>query len=628
MNSLLIYDSDILPDKGLGAFDCILTWQYLSKRSKYEHIEILRFLEENKNEVRNTYLKFIDNISQHNIKGKKLKELLLIKKTFPCWEMSLINEKSIYKCPNSINHVLRIIALEIWIKKNKFEQIYLFTDSLELTNSLFSFCKINGLKFKHKKIKKENNLGFSKKLEQISKSIKNNPILWLVYFCIKRFPIFIDEKRNKINLQNQVLFISYLFNIRKSDQDKPYGVDSFWTPICKKLAKEDKKLNYLSIFVASNFPRNIFQASNFVKIFNRYNFLKSEINLLDSFLSFKIILNSIKFFLRAKSICSNISPSTILKLPSGVNVSHLLAQDWFDSFQGRILIENALFAAMFENICIKLINPKKVFYLLENQGWEYAFVLNFRKIHPNIPVYGFCHSSLRFWDLRYYSLNKLDQNKTIDLSPSKFITNGPQDTKLLIESGLNERKIIELEALRYLDLKQNLPNKTKHNFDLSHRKLKVIVLGDFSERINYRIFDIINDLDIKIKKKIEIHYKPHPVNFTKKLKVEGVYKINSNEKISKLLKNYDLAICGSTTTAALDCYLSGKELVIVLENNSPIMTPVYNLPNVNLILNSNSLKKIISLNRREDWSKLRKTKIFNTDNNLKKWEYFLNDENN
>ncbi len=134
MNSLLIYDSDILPDKGLGAFDCILTWQYLSKRSKYEHIEILRFLEENKNEVRNTYLKFIDNISQHNIKGKKLKELLLIKKTFPCWEMSLINEKSIYKCPTSINHVLRIIALEIWIKNNKFEQIYLFNYSLELTN--------------------------------------------------------------------------------------------------------------------------------------------------------------------------------------------------------------------------------------------------------------------------------------------------------------------------------------------------------------------------------------------------------------------------------------------------------------------------------------------------------------
>ena len=201
MNSLLIYDSDILPNKGLEQFDCILTWQYLSKSSKYEYIEILSFLEDNKSEVRKIYLQFINNISEHNIKGKKLNELLLIKNTFPCWEMSLINEKSIYKCPTSINHVLRIIALEIWIKKNKFEEVYLFTDSLELKNSIFSFCKINNLNFKHKKITNEKSSRFLKKLELLSKSIKKKPILWLFNFCIKRFPILINKKINKINIQ-------------------------------------------------------------------------------------------------------------------------------------------------------------------------------------------------------------------------------------------------------------------------------------------------------------------------------------------------------------------------------------------------------------------------------------------
>ena len=116
------------------------------------------------------------------------------------------------------------------------------------------------------------------------------------------------------------------------------------------------------------------------------------------------------------------------------------------------------------------------------------------------------------------------------------------------------------------------------------------------------------------------------MNVTKKLMFNGVHKINSKEKISKLLENYDLAICGSTTTASLECYLSGKELAIVLENNSPIMTPVYNLPNVNLILNSNSLKKIISSYKRDDCSESRISKIFNTDDKLKRWEIFLNNK--
>ena len=52
MSSLLIYDSDILPNKGLEKFDCILTWQYLSKKTRYNYIEVLSFLEDNKNEVR------------------------------------------------------------------------------------------------------------------------------------------------------------------------------------------------------------------------------------------------------------------------------------------------------------------------------------------------------------------------------------------------------------------------------------------------------------------------------------------------------------------------------------------------------------------------------------------------
>ena len=86
------------------------------------------------------YLEFINNVSEHNIEGKKLKELLLIKNNFPCWEMSLINE-NLFTNVQLHKSRLKNHVLEIWIKKNKFEQIYLFTDSLGLAKSIFIFAK-------------------------------------------------------------------------------------------------------------------------------------------------------------------------------------------------------------------------------------------------------------------------------------------------------------------------------------------------------------------------------------------------------------------------------------------------------------------------------------------------------
>ena len=43
-----------------------------------------------------------------------------------------------------------------------------------------------------------------------------------------------------------------------------------------------------------------------------------------------------------------------------------------------------------------------------------------------------------------------------------------------------------------------------------------------------------------------------------------------------------MAICGSNTTAALECYLNNIKLVVLKESDTPIMTPVYELPELNL----------------------------------------------
>ena len=450
MKTLLIYDSDILPIKGLDNFDDILVWQYLSVSSRYKYLEILNYLEDNKLLIREKYLEFTERVSSQKINGIDLREVFFINKKFPLWEMSLINEKSSLKSP-FISHILRFIAFELWIEDKSFDEIHLFTNCTQLNKNIESFCRFKGIVFNSIKIEKRIIKQVLSYLNLSYLKIKKDPILWLIYFSFSRIPLLFKKEKSIIDFDNQLLFITYLFNINKNDINKPYGIDTFWKPLCKKIFESGKKLNYLSIFAKSKYPKNIFEAINIVKLFQNINSSKSQVVLLDSFLSFKVLINAVKLYIKVKKIAININPDDIFKLSSGVDISHLFLSDWIDSFQGKVLMQNALYCCLFDDICKRIINPYKVVYLYENQNWEFAFIAAFKSFYPKVPIYAYCHSSLRFWDLRYFSRNSM-REKGINLEPNFYITNGPQATSLLVESGLNKYKIKELEAIRYLYL--------------------------------------------------------------------------------------------------------------------------------------------------------------------------------
>ena len=621
MKPILIYDSDVLPNNGLEGFHKIICWQYLSKTSRYKSFEILGFLEDNKFLIRKLYLEFLEKVSEHNVNGVLLKDLLLVENKFPCWEMSLLNEKSNIKSKN-ISNVLRVIALELWLQDNPCDAIYLFSNSQELSDAISSICKIKSLIFHHEKllnIKRDKSFFIKYKLLA---SIKSNPIFWFIYFCIKRFPILFLKKPKEINLNNEILLISYLFNLDKSLANKPYGLDSFWTPLCKKIIEKDMKLNYLSIFSKSNYPQNFTQAIKIIKNFKNRNYANTQFNLVDNFLSIKIILKTINYFYKTRMISNQLYPSKILVLSSGVDVSSLFLKDWIDSFKGRVLIQNSLFFALFEDISCRIKNPSKIIYLQENQNWEYALIACFRKILPNLQIYGCCHSSLRFWDLRYYLCNQRNDNN--QFLPNKNITNGPQATKLLIESGIKEENIIELEALRYLHTNKSKIGK-KNNNNIGENKIKVLILGDYEDEKNKQIFEIVNQLENNIKTNLEISYKSHPVNINNLRHYSDIEIINSNEKISNLLSSFDLAICGPSTTASLECYLFGICLAVLLEKDSPIMTPTYQLPGTNFFSNSKALEDIIISKRFYKEEIANAEEIFKLDNDLTKWMEFIED---
>lgn len=84
------------------------------------------------------------------------------------------------------------------------------------------------------------------------------------------------------------------------------------------------------------------------------------------------------------------------------DVSALYEQEWQASFLGA----TALFSALYHNLIEAAIGalPKAQrcgFYLQENQGWE-SSLLQVWRAAGNASLIGVPHSTVRFWDLRYF----------------------------------------------------------------------------------------------------------------------------------------------------------------------------------------------------------------------------------
>ena len=79
----------------------------------------------------------------------------------------------------------------------------------------------------------------------------------------------------------------------------------------------------------------------------------------------------------------------------------ILKKDWCDSMTGVTAMNNILLIHLFDRLMSVVPHQEQGYYLSENQSWERAFVHAWRK-HRHGRIIGVAHSTIRYWDLRYY----------------------------------------------------------------------------------------------------------------------------------------------------------------------------------------------------------------------------------
>ena len=482
----------------------------------------------NKIKIKEKYLSIIEEVVRNN---KKINNHFFFK-GISLDELSLISEKNPFKSKN-IYDCLKLLVLEDFIKKNKVKKIIYMGSSVKLALSL-------------KDLSNALNIQFSKNFNKIKFNLKIVSILRAFYFFYK-FIYKNKLKSTKIENFSDITFFGYFLHFKNKNSNE---YDSYlWNGIGKKLNSMQIISNWFHFFVPSSQIKNIHKAKEKLIKINKFNSEKhlllntqlSIFQLFNIFLKYLILVLKNIIFIKKKNFFSNSYSKS--------NFSHFLCDDINKSYFGEVLIYNLHIILTLDQILSTIPKQKLGFYLLENQGWEKCLNIMWKRYNHK-TLAGYLHSTMRFWDLRYFKCKKEFNSKQ---NPDLFLFNGKYSKKIGIKNYYPLKKSIEVEAVRYNHLLKFKKKKIK--------KSKILIIGDMNNYENHFIVNQIEKIKQYFPSKV-FYYKSHPSNTSKMIN-----DLKNRFEFLKILKpitkvdftDYFKIICTNSTSAILDCIIQKQD---------------------------------------------------------------------
>ena len=275
-------------------------------------------------------------------------------------------------------------------------------------------------------------------------------------------------------------------------------------------------------------------------------------------------------------------------------------EDFYESFYGFEGLSSILFFCLFKDATGSLPSQDNGFYLQENQPWEISLIKHWNA-NSHKKIIGCPHSTVRFWDLRYYY-----SKKTLDLDINNrpptadfFAINGDNAYNQFLETGYSRDQLIKVEALRYmyLDNIEKIPcNRILKKTDPK----KILILGDYSKFSTIASINLLQDACINTSMDIEIIFKPHPaclidnsdvnlsnivvtsepinqiINLSPVRGLDNIIFINSSEELREILSNdiHFRSINASFNYFYLDKGLKRWKKLLQIDDIKPNITPI------------------------------------------------------
>lgn len=579
--TIFIWDSeDQYPEQCSNQL--LILWQGVNETLIENIISLPAIVEREAEVLRREYLKWVDELSEHTIGGQSITERLAVRENLSAWWLTLIDQKCVYYQSPHIVDVVKLIALSRFVLPDKeIAKIKVVSKNKNLINSLYLWGVKNRVQFISAGAERKTNRSFN--LNWVFSPVK--ALAWISLQYIKR------SRLNNIKLIARrpghcgTIFFSFL----PSDLSLHAKTDKYWSPLLDFV--KTKRADVRIVFVYSGpFSRaDCRRINEFINCLNRDSPFHTY-EALSSYLTLNVFVKTVYdwFWLWTRSG----KGAFITEIPTlaGFDIKTFLEVDWNESFHGHASLQNILDLNLMERCLRDQSKGTLGFYLAEGQAWEQTLISTWRRLGLG-KINGYAHSTVRFWDLRYFhSYNSASRHGQLARpTPDRIIVNG----KLAIRNYFNEGatpKLIECEATRYLYLqapnidvssctefkvasRPTAPDREVKDYFVNYslyestsgRPNRVLVLLDYTRHHSLRLLGLLSKIKIHHKQEIIFNVRMHPeASFDICLPSELRF-IDRQVPLRSLFDDHDLVICSAVSSAALECYIYGKPLLVFFD---------------------------------------------------------------
>ena len=620
-------DKDILVLDSLeihsSSFQNIILWKSFEHRDYPDAVSIPKIVKDYQDVLKKRYLKMVYSFGTIKIDGISVVDQLQLRDGFNYWWLTLINEKCNYSKSVWINDAIYLLAFDEWAKNKEINNIKLVSTNESLASCFRIFCDQRGIQFSQDKPKtvttQEAILG--RVFKQLPNPLKG--LAWLLRYITKNWSLISVGLEGWKSTRGSITFISYLFNLDPKSEKIGYYKSEYWANLPEILNQKGVLVNWLHIYVEDNVLPTSENAAEAILRFNQQKNSKQKHIALTSFINWHILKKSFKDWYRLMIVGRKLKRIEFNNLKENFFLLPFVQIDLNESFYGITAIKNIMYFNLFERAFSLIRNQKKGIYLQENQGWEFALIQAWKK-RKHETLIGVPHTTIRYWDLRYYFDKRSYQNNLNQMpKPDRVAVNGKLSRGMHIEGDYPSDELINVEALRFLYLKTISVRRTNSSAK-KISKTRILVLGDYlHDNTNVQMQILVESFSF-LKKNISLIIKPHPAcpiifeNYPN-LKMEV-----TNDPISKLLERCDAVYTSSGTSAAIDAYCANIPIISVLNPQTLNLSPLLDMKGIQFVYNSNQFIDSIENLKDETIYAFNQKDIFWLDTKLSMWKSVLN----
>jgi surface carbohydrate biosynthesis protein (TIGR04326 family) len=552
-------------------------WSSFGEKEKPDCISIPALVEEHAITLRSRYLAMIFELGETMIDGKRIVDHLELRPGFSFWWMTLLVEKSSYKS-QGIFEVIRLLALEELITKLKPVKIVISGLDKPISLILIDFFRKKGIEFECKRTQKKDKL-----ISPLIRIFRSFPypiqtVSFLLNYIRERWPLKMSINRIDTSFPSEITFVDSLIHLDKNAILTGRFASNYWTELIGAFEESKTKVNWLHLYVPHDSVTSSNHAEDLVAQFNQHAHDQEFHSMLDCSLSFSLVFSSFRDYLRIAGCSLRLGKikHSFHVAGSDLNFWPLFKRDWFHSVRGPTAMRNCFVLNLFENSLNKTQHQKMGAYLQENQGWEMAFIHAWRSAgHGNLI--GVPHSTIRFWDLRYYSdprSYRRDEKNNLPM-PDKVALNGPVAMNEYHIGIYPSDQIVQVEALRYLYLTdKNDFRQQKTNLSASP---KVLICGDIEPAVNHKMLSCLVFAANEMPADTYYIVKPHPACRIIASDYSSLKLQFTDAPLAELLNKCDVVFSSNNTSAAVDAYCSGIPVVQFRDGNMLNLNPLRGL---------------------------------------------------